>query len=89
MSLFSRLFGGGSKPEAEPEIYNGYRIIAQPHSAEGGFRLGARIEKDVDGETKVHELLRADLIQSREEAERFSILKAKQVIDEQGERIFD
>ena len=37
---------------------------------------------------KVHRFLRADMIQSRDEAERFTLLKAKQIIDEQGERLF-
>jgi hypothetical protein len=32
--------------------------------------------------------LRADICQSREEAERLTILKARQIIDEQGERMF-
>ncbi|MEO9819623.1 MAG: HlyU family transcriptional regulator, partial [Paracoccaceae bacterium] len=31
MSLFSRLFGGSGKtPEAEPQAYNGFDIIAEP-----------------------------------------------------------
>ncbi|WP_306152916.1 HlyU family transcriptional regulator [Roseovarius sp. MMSF_3281] len=93
MSLFSKLFGGG-KPKAEPEAeaegetYEGFRIFPTPQSESDGFRLGARIEKEVDGEVKVHHLLRADVIRSLEEAQAFSIRKAKQVIDEQGERIF-
>ena len=93
MSLFSKLFGGGKpkpqpEPEAEAETYEGFRIIPTPQSESDGYRLGARIEKEVDGETKVHHLLRADVLRSLEEARSFSIRKAKQVIDEQGERIF-
>ncbi|MDG4647407.1 HlyU family transcriptional regulator [Roseibacterium sp. SDUM158017] len=88
MSIFGKLFGGGSKPGKEPEVYKDFRIFPQPQSAPGGFRIGARIEKDVDGETKVHQLLRADIIQGAEEAEHFSLLKARQVIDEQGEALF-
>lgn len=89
MSLFSKLFGGKSQPAPEPELYKGFRITPAPEPGEGGVLLGARIEKEVEGETKVHHLIRADRFQSREEAEPWSILKAKQVIDEQGERIFD
>ncbi len=91
MSLFSKLFGGGKskpEPEAEAEVYEGFRIIPAPQSESDGYRLGARIEKEIDGEVKVHHLLRADVIRSLEEAHAFSIRKAKQVIDEQGERIF-
>ena len=87
MSLFSKLFGGG-KAAKEPEVYKDFRIFPEPQSSSGGFRIAARIEKEVGGETKVHQLLRADTVQSAEEAEAFSIRKAKQLIDEQGERIF-
>ena len=89
MSLFSKLFGGGKPaPEVEPETYNGYRIYAAPESGQGGFRIGARIEKDFGDETKTHHMIRADRCQSSEEAERISLLKAKLLIDQQGDDIF-
>jgi hypothetical protein len=92
MSIFSRLFGGGgaaSEPAREPEIYKDFRIFAEPESDAGGFRIAGRIEKDIDGETRSHRFLRADTMQSKDECERFTALKAKQIIDEQGERLFD
>jgi hypothetical protein len=89
MSLFSKLFGGAGKPAREPEIYKEFRIFPEPQSGSGGYRLAARIEKEMAGEIKVHHLLRADQIQSLDEAEAFSIRKAKQLIDEQGDRIFE
>jgi hypothetical protein len=89
MSLLSRLFGGGGKTAKEPEVYKDFRIFPEPQSGAGGFRIAARIEKEVGGETKTHHLLRADTVQSLEEAEAFSVRKAKQLIDEQGERLFD
>jgi hypothetical protein len=88
MSLFSKLFGGGGKPAKEPDVYKEFRIFAEPQSGSGGYRLAARIEKEVGGETKVHHMIRADQIQSLDEAEAFSLRKAKQLIDEQGERLF-
>ena len=91
MSLLSRLFGGGgSKPEpkAETIAYNGFRITPEPMPAEGQFRIAALIEAEVDGEMKTHHLVRADVIRDREEAEQASIRKAKQMIDEQGARLF-
>jgi len=89
MSLFSRLFGGsGAAPEPEPEVYKDFRIFPEPQADSGGFRIAGRIEKEMGGEVKVHRFLRADMIQSRDEAERFTLLKAKQIIDEQGERLF-
>ncbi|MFO7759964.1 MAG: HlyU family transcriptional regulator [Roseovarius sp.] len=91
MSILSRLFGGGAKPQARAEVaetYKDFRITAAPQTAEGGYRVGARIEKEIDGEVKVHDLMRADTVGSLEEAETFSIRKAKQVIDEQGDALF-
>jgi hypothetical protein len=92
MSLFAKLFGGKPKakaaPEAEAESYNGFRITPAPQSDAEGYRVGAVIEKEIDGEVKRHTLLRADVVRSLEEAQAFSLRKAKQVIDEQGERIF-
>ena len=89
--MFSKLFGGGKAkpdPQAEAEIYEGFRITPEPQPDKEGFRVGARIEKEIDGEVKVHHLLRADTLRSLDEAQAFSLRKAKQVIDEQGERIF-
>lgn len=90
MSLLSKLFGGGGDtPETPPEIHDGFTIYPTPQSTTGGYRLAARIEKHIDGEPKVFHMLRADTIGDLAEAEAFSIRKAKALIDEQGERIFD
>ena len=92
MSILSRLFGGGAKSEARAEVAESYkdcRIIAAPEAAPGGYRVGARIEKEIGGQVKLHHLLRADTLGSLEEAEAFSVRKAKQVIDERGDAIFD
>jgi hypothetical protein len=91
MSILSRLFGGAAKPEARAEVAETYkecRITAVPEATEGGYRVGARIEKEIGGTAKVHHLMRADTLGSLDEAEAFSIRKAKQVIDEQGDAIF-
>lgn len=88
MSLLSKLFGAKSQTKPEPEEYNGFRITPTPQSGQGGYRLSARIEKEIAGQTKVHHMIRADTLQSRDEAEAYSIRKAKQVIDEQGDAIF-
>jgi hypothetical protein len=88
MSILSKLFGGAPKPAKEPEVYKDFRIFPEPQSGSGGYRVAARIEKDFGGEMKVHHLLRADTLQGAEEAEAFSIRKARQLIDEQGDRLF-
>ena len=91
MSLFSKLFGGGSRGKSapEPEVYKDFLIFAEPAKEAGGYRVGARIEKEVGGELQVHHLIRADTIQSAEEANKISILKAKLMIDQMGEGIFN
>jgi hypothetical protein len=91
MSLLSRLFGGAAAAEskAEPEIYRDFRIFAEPQKEGGGFRLAARIEKEIGGEVKTHRLIRADTFGSADEAETMSKLKARAVIDQQGDAIFD
>ena len=92
MSLLSKLFGtgggGGAGARPEPEIYKDFSIFPEPQRAEGGYRIAARIEKEVAGEVRVHQLVRADVIAGEEDAVKASIGKAKQMIDEQGEAIF-
>ena len=93
MSLFSRLFGSGSRddaPEAaaSAETYQGFTITPTPLKDSGGYRLSARIEKEVDGEPKTHTLIRADTVNDPDTAASASLAKAKMLIDEQGETIF-
>ena len=92
MSLLSRLFGGGggaAKPAPEPEVYNGFHIYPEPAKAPGGYRVAARIEKDVDGATRTHHLIRADILNSEDAARDHTLRKATQLIDQMGERLFD
>jgi len=90
MSLFSRLFGGKAKgaEAAEPVVYQGFHIFPEMMSEGGEFRLAARIEKEIGGEIKVHHLIRADTIRGEEAVIAASVAKAKQMIDEQGDRLF-
>ena len=86
MALFSKLFGGGKTPEPAPsEPYKDFEITAVPQKESNGWRISARIEKD--GQT--HTLIRADVIQDKDEADAASVAKAKQMIDEQGDRLFN
>lgn len=93
MSFLKKLFGGGGGESENTtdatEEYEGFKITAQPSSEGGSYRVGALIEKNVDGETRQHTLIRADTIQGLEAAQAASVRKAKQVIDEQGDRIFN
>ncbi len=92
MSLLKRLFGGGADKTRAPSVtidYEGYRITPQPSPEGGQYRIGALIECDVDGVTKSHHLVRADMIRDADEAADASIRKAKQMIDQMGTRLFD
>ncbi len=86
MSLLKKLFGTGDAkaPEAEPTEYKGFQITPRPAREGSQFRIGALIEKD----GKSHHLIRADLLQDIATASDASIGKARQMIDEQGDRIF-
>jgi len=90
MSFLKKLFGGGdgAKSGAPTEEYNGYQITLTPISESDGYRVCALIEKEINGETMTHKLVRADIVQGLEAAQAASLRKAKQVIDEQGDRIF-
>ena len=92
MSYLKRLFGGGGpKAESAPaerEAYEGFDIAAAPIAEGGQYRLAGTISKEIDGTVHEHQLIRADLFTSRDEAVAFTFRKARQVIDEQGERLF-
>ena len=90
--FFSRLFGGGgagASPSVKPEEYKGYRIYPEPIREGSRWRIAARIEKDVGGETKVHQLIRADTLESEDSARAETMTKAQMVIDQLGDSIFD
>ncbi|PYE85916.1 HlyU family transcriptional regulator [Pseudoroseicyclus aestuarii] len=93
MSLWSKLFGGGTaEPAPEPakaEDYKGFSIRPEPIKDGGQHRVAARIEKTVGGTLRSHYLIRADTTGSADEAASISLAKARQVIDEQGEALFD
>ncbi|RMD92366.1 MAG: hypothetical protein D6811_07080 [Alphaproteobacteria bacterium] len=91
MSILSRLFGGkgGSEaPASEPESYQGFAIYPEPMAEKEGFRVAARITLEIDGETREHRMIRADVCGTREAAVSLTLVKARQLIDQQGRRIF-
>ena len=91
--FLGRLFGGkkeggGSASAVPAETYKDFQIQANPTREGGGWRTGGTITKDTPAGTKTHVFIRADTHTSQEDAVSFSITKAKQIIDEQGEGIF-
>ena len=88
MNLLSRLFGKSAPAAPQAILHKEFRIFAQPIKEGASYRIAARVEKDVAGVTKVHQLIRADTRTSQDEAVEASVAKAKQAIDQLGETLF-
>ena len=92
MGFFSNLFGGSREPTAAKveatETIDGVLVEATPMPEGSQYRLAATLSKQIDGERREHRLIRADLFASKDEAARMAIAKARQVIAEQGDRLF-
>jgi hypothetical protein len=82
---------GGSRTEApfDPVEYNGYRIRPTPFVDGGQYQTAGVIEKDAEGGVKEHRFVRAEKHASRDDAAQFAITKGKQIVNEQGDRLFD
>lgn len=91
MSFFKKLFGGGA-PAAEAPAptahHEGFVIHATPYQAEGQWQMCGIIEKQVDGELKSHRFIRADRFAGRDDAVEMTFMKARQIIDQSGTRLF-
>lgn len=94
MSFLKKLFGGGggaeatAKPAGEAE-HRGFIIKATPFKADGGqYQTCGIISKEVDGVVKEHKFIRADRFASLEDVVTLTLNKGRQIIDEQGDRIF-
>ena len=90
-AAWARLAGGqgaGEGPAEPPTEYKGYRIRPAPYRTNGLYQTAGIIEKDAPDGVKQHRFVRADTHPSRDDAVAFAILKAKQIIDLQGDRIF-
>jgi hypothetical protein len=91
---WSRLMSGAASsasgaPPPTPVEYKGYRIKPAPYLSNGGqYQTAGSIEKDTPEGVKEHRFIRADTYSGREDAIAFTITKAKQIIDHQGDRIF-
>jgi hypothetical protein len=94
MSFLKRLFGGGGEKGGEPatvgkpEEYNGFTIRATPFVQEGQYQTCGIITKEIGGEMKEHKFVRADRFPSADLAAEHALRKGRQIIDEQGERLF-
>jgi hypothetical protein len=96
MSFLKSLFGlGGGKEEgkglaatAKEAEHKGFIIRATPYKEGGQFQTAGTIVKEVGGEMKEYKFVRADRFSTLEEAADLSLSKGRQIIEEQGERMF-
>ncbi len=92
--LFGKVFGAGGDGDDAPVTpgeasdYKGFSIRPAPRRQGNQWLTAGLINKTVDGEAKEHHFIRADTFATKEQAETWSVTKARQIIDEQGERIF-
>lgn len=91
--FLGRLFGGrgGSSGGAvvTTETYNDFQIHATPVNEANGWRVTGVITKTIDGVEKSHQFVRADTCADLDTAASMTVRKAKQLIDERGDRLFD
>jgi len=95
LKSLASLFGGGTSgggaaaPVAgKGEDYKGFLITATPFKEGGQYQTCGTVEKEIDGQKKSHRFIRADRFGSDKEAADFSLTKARQLVDEQGDRLF-
>jgi hypothetical protein len=93
MSFLSALFGrrAAAKPEkvSDPVEYKGFVIRAAPYKSDSHYQTAGIIEREIDGVRKEHRFIRADAYASYDDAVNFTLNKARQIIDLQGERMFE
>ncbi len=93
MSFLKRLFGGGSSEPAataptKQVEHKGFVISATPYKTDGQYQTCGVVSKEVDGVLKEHKFIRADRFASLDDAVEVSLKKGRQIVDEQGERVF-
>jgi hypothetical protein len=80
--------GHAREPPIPAIEYKGYRIRPEPYLAKDHYQTAGTIEKTTPEGVRAHRFVRADTYRSREDAIAFTITKAKQIIDQQGDRMF-
>ena len=76
---------GPSGPAVE---YEGYAIHAIPRRQGSQWLTAGLITKEFPDGVKEHHFIRAETHAGQDEASAFAVVKAKQIIDERGDRVF-
>lgn len=85
--LAGRLNGGTPAGPAARETYEGLELLAMPVPEGGVWRVAGRVQRVGGDDGPGHDFVRADTVSSHEEAVRMSLLKARQLVDERGDRL--
>ena len=96
VSFLKKLFGGGAAADgagsaaaADSVEYKGHLIRPTPMKQGSHYQTAGTIEKEVGGSLKSYRFVRVDKHTSRDDAVALIIIKGQQIIDEQGDRIYD
>ena len=87
-NLFRSGGGTGETAAAKAVEYHGYRITPAPQRQASGWNTAGVITKEFPDGVKEHRFIRVGTHSSKDDAVSFSVTKAQQIIDEQGDRIF-
>jgi len=68
--------------------YKGYRIRPTPYLNGGRYQTPGVIQKDAADGVKEPHFIRAESHPSKNDAAAFAVTKGKQIIDQQGDRMF-
>ena len=80
--------GGGDKPIGDAVEHKGCMIQPIAMHKGGQFLTAGIISKDFPDGPREHRFVRADTHSSSDTAHDFAIIKGRQIIDEQGDRLF-
>ncbi len=78
-----------TRPETEATVeYKGYTIRPLPRRQGSQWLTAGVIKKQFADGVKEHPFIRADIHSTKDDADAFSLGKAKQIIDELGDKLF-
>lgn len=91
--ILHSVFGAPDREPAAPQVeaateYKGYSIRPAPRRQDSGWLTAGVIQKQFPEGMREHRFVRADTYTDRNDAVAFCVTKAKQIIDEQGDRMF-
>ncbi len=94
ISKFMRGLGASGEGEAsgqaaEPVAYKDFLIHPAPRREGSHWHIAGSIVSEADPQGPAHEFIRADTFTSLDEAVHFTVIKARQIIDERGKKLFD